>query len=272
MADVNNTLVKKKLDEKYGSATLRIKPSSDGYDGVVIVDGKVSEKLHDEDFDRLRARLRNLAGTLHPNYWGIDGAISRFCHYFPSGFADPKYVEAERNYKLKAAAKLAAILPLDRALDATADDARAIKPVFGTNMLHVSEAARISAVLAGPAGSAYVRAAARFTKGDHAAGLKAMHTAILPEGAATWPMVTYLSNLWDLQNQMFLKPEVTKDFAERIGHSFANDYEPQLSADVYLSLLDLVATTERDITVLEPADRIDVQSFIWVVGRYQDGQ
>lgn len=271
MADVKTALVKQRLDEKYGPATLKIMPGTDGYDGVVIIDGKVKDKLHDEDFDRLKTRLRNLAGTLHPKYWGIDGAIARFQQHFSGGFADAAYLAAERNYKLKAAAKLASILPLDKALDATADDARAIKPVFGTNLLHMTEAVRISVVLAGPNGSAFVRAAARFAMGEHAAGLTAMQAAISP-GPATWPMVTYLPNLWDPQNQMFLKPKVTKDFAERIGHSFANDYGPQLSADVYASLLDLAETTERDIAVLKPADRIDVQSFIWVVGEYPDGQ
>jgi hypothetical protein len=31
---------------------------------------------------------------------------------------------------------------------------------------------------------------------------------------------------------MFLKPEVTKDFAARVGHRFASDYEPRLKLDV----------------------------------------
>jgi hypothetical protein len=35
--------------------------------------------------------------------------------------------------------------------------------------------------------------------------------------------------------------------------------------------LDLVAKTETELTDLKPRDRIDLQSFIWVVGDYQDG-
>jgi hypothetical protein len=69
---------------------------------------------------------------------------------------------------------------------------------------------------------------------------------------------------------MFLKPEVTKDFAARVGHRFANDYEPRLKLDVYESLLDLASTTERELLELRPQDRIDVQSFVWVVGDYNE--
>jgi hypothetical protein len=64
------------------------------------------------------------------------------------------------------------------------------------------------------------------------------------------------------------KPKVTKNFASRVGHRFANDYEARLTSRVYESLLDLAADTEREIAFLHPQDRIDVQSFIWVVAHY----
>jgi hypothetical protein len=69
---------------------------------------------------------------------------------------------------------------------------------------------------------------------------------------------------------MFLKPNVTRDFAERIGHSFGYKYESSLDPLVYESLLDLTGYTCAAIKSLEPADGIDVQSFIWVVGEYPD--
>jgi hypothetical protein len=37
-----------------------------------------------------------------------------------------------------------------------------------------------------------------------------------------------VKTLLELPNWVFLKPEVTKDFAERVGHRFASDYEPRL--------------------------------------------
>jgi hypothetical protein len=61
-----------------------------------------------------------------------------------------------------------------------------------------------------------------------------------------------------------------KDFASRVGHRFSSDYEPRLKLDVYHSLLDLASETAQELSALEPRDRIDVQSFIWVVGSYEE--
>lgn len=97
-----------------------------------------------------------------------------------------------------------------------------------------------------------------------------MEQALKRADVAKWTAVTYLPFLWRPDAHTFLKPEVTKDFAARVGHRFASDYQPRLTLDVYQSLLDLAATTEAELADLQPRDRIDVQSFIWVVGDYKD--
>jgi len=79
-----------------------------------------------------------------------------------------------------------------------------------------------------------------------------MERALRPYDAARWTVVTYLPFLWRPEAHMFLKPEVTKDFATRVGHRFASDYEPRLRLDVYQSLLDLVSETEQELADLEP--------------------
>ena len=99
-----------------------------------------------------------------------------------------------------------------------------------------------------------------------------MAQALKPYDSAKWTIVTYLPFLWRPEAHMFLKPEVTKDFAARVGHRFASDYSPKLEVPVYLSLIDLVDETEIEITDLEPRDRIDIQSFIWIIGDYKDVQ
>ncbi|MEM5518941.1 hypothetical protein WNY37_18425 [Henriciella sp. AS95] len=71
---------------------------------------------------------------------------------------------------------------------------------------------------------------------------------------------------------MFLKPEATKDFATRVGHPLAAIYDAQLTYETYVSLIDLAVQTERELKVLAPRDRIDIQSFFWVVGDYQEGR
>jgi hypothetical protein len=44
------------------------------------------------------------------------------------------------------------------------------------------------------------------------------------------------------------------------------------SAMRLLSLLDLAGRTTAELADLRPRDRIDVQSFIWVVGDYKEGR
>jgi hypothetical protein len=51
---------------------------------------------------------------------------------------------------------------------------------------------------------------------------------------------------------MFLKPEVTKDYAARVGHRFAHQYKPALDVNVYQSLLDLADSTMHEIATFKP--------------------
>ncbi|MDQ2801298.1 MAG: hypothetical protein M3Y41_00915 [Pseudomonadota bacterium] len=97
-----------------------------------------------------------------------------------------------------------------------------------------------------------------------------MDRVLRPHDNAKWTVVTYLAFLWRPHAHMFLKPAVTKQFAVRVGHRFARDYEPRLEIEVYDSLLDLTRRTEEALTELQPRDLIDVQSFIWVVGSYNE--
>ena len=97
-----------------------------------------------------------------------------------------------------------------------------------------------------------------------------MGRALKPDDVAKWPAVTYLPYLWRPEEHMFLKPEVTKEFAVRVGHPFAHEYTSELTAETYRSLLDLARETGEEVADLEPRDSIDIQSFIWVVGKYPD--
>jgi hypothetical protein len=85
-------------------------------------------------------------------------------------------------------------------------------------------------------------------------------------------MLTYLPFFWLPAEHMYLKPEKTVDFATRVGHPFAEEYEPDPSAAVYRSLLELASVTAARVASLHPTDRIDVQSFIWVVGDYGEAE
>lgn len=100
--------------------------------------------------------------------------------------------------------------------------------------------------------------------------LSEMAELIRPYGRASWPLVTILPFLLNPERHMFLKPKVTKDYADRVGHDFTQTYSSEITSETYASLLELVKWTEVRIADLKPKDGIDVQSFIWVVGKYTD--
>jgi len=260
------------FEERRGSHTLRIVSEEGRYRGVANLAGAMGDVLEDEDLERLKRRLRQSVDIQDPRYFGLDGAAKRFVSIFPRGFADEAYQSRERAYKVAASARLGSVLPLLLARNASAAQAASVQPVFNTGSLHETEAARIAQVLAGPTAAEFVRGAARFADGRFSEGLKAMENAVRPYGKATWPMVTYLPWLWLPAEHVMLKPRSTKEFAARIGHGFAREYEATLFPDVYRSMLDLAVFTRDALHRMQPADMIDVQGFIWVVGRYDDAE
>ena len=114
------------------------------------------------------------------------------------------------------------------------------------------------------------RRQAIFAKAGTKEALHELERVLKPADCAKWTVATYLPFLWRPDSHMFLKPEATKDFAARVGHSLASLYHARLDYDVYACLLDLAKRTASELTDLAPRDRIDVQSFIWVVGYYRE--
>lgn len=258
---------------KYGQATLKWQAAKGGgFAGAVILDGKRVALIEDADEKKLLARLRNEAGRLHPDYVGFDGAMRRYVHFFPGGLHSAANSASERGYKERAAKRLCAFLSIEQALDASAEDATALaRAGIQTNVLSPFEAARFRDTLQSKTARQFLRGAAAFATGNYDVGARAMTAAVQPHGRISWPILTYLPFLWDYERHMFLKPTVTTDFADRVGHDFHHAYSPEPNAETYLSLLDLVDTTRNAIASLEPRDNIDIQSFIWVVGEYREG-
>lgn len=253
---------------KLGKKELRLVRMNDCFFGRV--DGAPCTEGGDaEDVWR---RLHEDAGKSDPSYFGFDGARNRFLTFFPNGFHSDGYASQERDYKLAAKAKLDASAPLAEAVDGTGFGEAVLAVFRATNMLSPFEKTRLQDVLRGPHADDFVRAAARFAMDAGKSDLVAMERALKPHDSAKWTVVTYLPFLWRPDKHMFLKPEVTKDYATRVGHRFAADYEARLHLPIYESLLDLVSQTERELNDLRPRDRIDIQSFIWVVGDYREGR
>jgi hypothetical protein len=258
-------------EQRLGKHVIRWQANADGsYSGTVISAGKSGKVFADDNRERLLATLRNFAGTLEPNYFGIDGAITRFLEFMPGGFQGERILE-EREYKLKAHQALDAVLGADKAGAATPEDASKVRAAaVWINLLSPYESMHLKAALESSSGPAFLQAAARFASGDVNGGGAGMRQAMRGHGALTWPIATYFPFLWNPAEHMFLKPTVTRDFAERIGHPFQYDYAPDIDGSVYQSLIDLAQHTKHALASLKPRDYIDVQSFIWVVGAYTD--
>jgi len=253
-----------------GDCVLRLVEKNGRYFGAIILDGKSITPIEGDNPDDVWRRLHDEVGRSNPKYFGFEGAQNRFLRFFPKGFQSDNYASNERNYKVAAKAKLDKTVPLDKALHGSGLGEAVLAVFRATNLLSPFEKTRLQDLLRGENADGFIRGAAKFTVGDKNGGLLEMAQNLRPSESAKWTVVTYLPFLWRPSEHMFLKPEVTKDFAERVGHRFANDYTPRLEISVYDSLCDLVMKTELEIEILKPRDRIDVQSFIWVVGSYKD--
>ena len=251
-----------------GKTELRLVLSEGRYHG--LADGKPI--VMGDDADDAWRRLNTEAGRVDPRYFGFDGARSRFLHWFKDGFQSERFLAQERDYKVKAKAKLDASVPVEAAATGTGYGEAVLSAFQATNLLSLFEKARLTAMLRGPDADAFVRGAARFALGETSLGLVHMKEALQPHDNAKWTVVTYLPFLWRPDQHTFLKPEVTKDFATRVGHRYAHDYQAALNVSVYESLLDLTDKTSLELTAMRPRDRIDVQSFIWVIGDYTEGR
>jgi hypothetical protein len=254
-----------------GDVVLRLVEKDKRFIGLIIADG-IKAQIRGNDADDVWRQLHDEAGKANPKYFGFDGARGRFLKFFPNGFDSTGYAEGERNYKVAAKTKLDQSVPLDKAVAGSGFGESVLSVFRATNLLSPFEKTRLQDLLRGPDADAFIQAAARFATGDAKPALMDMERLLKPHDNAKWTVVTYLPFLWRPEQHMFLKPEVTKDFAARVGHRFASEYQPRLQISVYESLLDLAAKTAGELADLKPRDRIDVQSFIWVIGEYTEGR
>jgi hypothetical protein len=259
-------MLKTLRESSLGKTTLRLVQTNAGYSGVAF--GKVQCRLDGADADDVWRQLHDKVAEFHPDFFGFAGARNRFLQFFPNGFTGADYMNAERTYKVKAKAKLDTTVPVEEAVGGVGFGEPVLAVFRMTNLLAPIEQARMKEVLRGKLADRFVQGAAKFALGELIRGLADMEAALKPHNVAHWTAITYLPFLWKPGSHMFLKPEVTKSFAERVGHPFVHEYQTHLAESVYGSLLGLAAETERQIVDLQPRDRIDIQSLIWVAGAY----
>ena len=209
----------------------------------------------------------------------IQQAIRGFLERFPKGFADPLFLEEERNAKVAAHEQWRQSLDdgqLRSLLDAgdLAEICNRVADVESTlSLLAVFEKAGLSdALKEEPQAKKYFSALADFLDADqpdqdHFVRLVAA-VEDLPQregGArvASWPVLTQYPFIARPEIYMFLKPDLTKSCAARLNFDLC--YAPELSWKTYARLMEM---SRLLLDKLEPhgaRDFIDVQTFMLVV-------
>ena len=202
----------------------------------------------------------------------------KFLRIFRKGFDDPKYVAWERGYKVEAhqdwneslgRARFDA-LRMDGAWEEIAS--RAVRLESRTNLLFSFEKMALRDAVRSPHG------ARLFAKGLHALVYgrgpqeeRFVHFAEtlseLPRiktRVHTWPLQTVFGFIARPEEEIFLKPNITRNAAKAYGYPF--EYTSRPSWGTYSSLLGFAQVLRRDLADLGPRDMIDIQSFIWVLG------
>jgi hypothetical protein len=255
-----------------GKLKLRLVQTDKEFIALANEGGKTVKQVSGQDADEAWNVLQAALTREGPNWFGYAGARARFLHWFARGFKSPAYLKDERDYKLRAKAQLEQTTPVAEAATGSGHGEAVLRAYRATNLLYPIEKTRMQGLLRGPDADAFVRAAARFALGEGKAALRAMETLLRPHDNAKWTVVTYLPYLWRPDEHIFLKPEVTKDFAERVGSALAHSYSAELDYGVNEDLLAMAGSIGQSVADLEPRDMIDIQSMIWVVGDYRDGR
>ena len=202
----------------------------------------------------------------------------KFLHYFRKGYSDPTFIDWERQYKLDAHFRFQQDLDYEeykRLLKKGDYDTiaqLAVRTESRTNLLFSFEKMALRDAVKPAEGSrAFAKGLFEYVYGK--APLKDRFEAFvevvgsLPRKQTrvlTWPLTTVFGFLANPHEHIFLKPRVTQVAAGKYAYDF--DYRSKPNWETYRSLLDFAEQVRKDTSDLKPADMIDLQSFIWVMG------
>ena len=260
-------------DIKFGQYTLRIRKHKAGFAGIIVGQHQTQEVA--STAEQVLDMLIKRCGEQAPGFVGLNGARNRFLELFPSGFSDARFIgdgksDGERAYKLNASNMLRQMLPISDIESIPDGGLIALKVVQKTNLLDPFTKAKLSDVLRGSQALDFLRIAAKFAEGEVQSACSELARMFKSKGVSSWVCLTYFPFLWQPERHMFLKPEFTRTFAERIGHRFVQDYETTPNPDTYASLLDMTDFVRSAVLDLHPQDNIDIHSFMWATVEYRD--
>jgi hypothetical protein len=204
--------------------------------------------------------------------------IRKFLYYFKKGYADPKYISWERQYKEDAHQQFKQLLnqelyaKLMKAKKYEEIALTAVRIESKTNLLFSFEKMALRDAVKLPSGAKefsvglfdYIygkddlpRRFERFT--NAIASLPRKQTRVL-----TWPLQTVFGFIANPKEHIFMKPRVTQVAAEKYRYDLK--YRSRPNWETYEDLLNFARQIRDDTKAYDPKDYIDLQSFIWVMG------
>jgi hypothetical protein len=223
-----------------------------------------------QTLDEAEAEIRAELNALSADFIDLPGAINLFRRVFPDGFGSPFYDHYEGD-KRHAAAFMGTELPQDfvkSELDAGRHDAvaaRARRAFSKSNLASPYEQMALGNALKDRKNlPVFARGLYDLIYGEFDVGLQRLVALLKPYNAAKWPILTYWPFFRFPDRHAFLKPEIVKVCAYRLGREL--DYDPTPNPRSYRSFTDLVEYLRDGLKVLRPRDNIDLQTFMYVVG------
>ena len=214
----------------------------------------------------------------------LQQGIEKFCKIFPAGFNDKLYMidkeVGERQYKWEAHLRYDELLGKNqfKKLLSSGDIDECTRRILSveskTNLLSIFEKAAFrDAMKVKNSALKYLSSLFELlNKGPQEDACNTYFKTItdLPaevgkSRVSTWPVATVIPYLAKPDTFMFLKPDVTKECANRLNFNLCYNATPNWLT--YHKLLLMCDTLMNQLRALGAKDMIDLQSFIWVVGQ-----
>ena len=239
-----------------------------GYDGQ----GDEIDRTSPCALEDAKVEIKTLLARKSEDFVDFPSAIRLFRRAYPEGFEDPFFYDDERKYKIDAHKTARDLLGKDQLSNLMAADdcvsvSAAARKVF-INLVFPNEAIAFSEFLKrdGSACAEFAHHLFALLHGDaFDEAFDRIAVLLKPFGAAKWPILTYWPFILWPDKHMFLKPEVAQECAWRLGEDFG--YESYPRSEVYRRYLNFVTTLRKGIAPLKPRDNIDVQTFMYAIGK-----
>jgi len=203
----------------------------------------------------------------------FEGFINEFLDRFPDGLRSPQCDAEERDYKVKAgeyARKELASGQLDALMERgeyAEVVARARRCLAKTNLAFPNELMKFGDLPQSAHATVAHRLVALVKAGaDTPAALEDLTAALVPHGAAKWPIVSLLPFLLDPSEWPFVKPTAIQRAAETTGIDV--EYNSRPNARTFALVRELYQQVAKELRgrgpEWEPRDFIDVQTFLWI--------